>query len=140
MIYETFQSKRKVFGYPYTAIGKPTEVKPWYTPVEVAQATQRGLTPAEYVRRDMLVKQLALECPYNAGDTAYPSEKKEYEEYGAVFIVGIAQSYKDFEPDHKWPKNDNPMIVTFAPLKNRGTHIFCTTNFLQRTNTHLETC
>lgn len=140
MIYDTFESKRKTFHYPYQHITKQPDNKPWYTPIEVAQATQRGITPAEYVRRDQLVKSLVLECEYKSGDTAYPCHKKDYEKYGAVFIIGLTRSYKDFETNHVWPKNDNPMIVTFAPLNDRGTHIFCTTNFLQHRNPHLETC
>jgi hypothetical protein len=88
----------------------------------------------------MLIKQLGTECPFQGGDTAYPSSKKDYETYGPCLIIGVCRSYKDFGYEGKWPKNDNPMIVTFAPLKNKNQHIFCTTNYLVKRNPHLVMC
>ena len=139
MIVQTFNSIRKVVTYPFTQLTKESK-KPWYTAQETAQAAMRGIEVEEYVRRDNIVKALAAECPFRGGDTAYPCQAKGYAKYGAVMVVGVCETYKDFANDATWPKDDNPMIITFMPLNDRTTHIFCTSNYLQKTNTHLETC
>ena len=141
MIVQSFPSKRKpkYTGY-LPPVTQQQQGPAWYTAQEYAQAKARGITTDEFVRRDNIVKQLATECEFQNGDTAYPRDKKGYTEYGAVLIVGICRTYKDFANDHKWPKNDNPMIITFAPLNDRKQHIFCTTNYLSKKNPHLVTC
>jgi hypothetical protein len=137
MIVKSFASKRTKPIISYL----PQPANPaWYTAAEYAQAKARNISVEEYVRRDKIVQKLATECPYQTGDTAYPSFKKDYMLYGAVLIVGVTRSYKDFSHDHDWPKNDNPMIVTFAPLNDRKQHIFCTTNYLVKKNPYLVTC
>jgi len=133
MIEQSFPSKR-VITLPHQQESK------FYTPAEYAQAHARKITVAEFVRRDDLVKKLSTECPLQTGDTAYPANKKGYEEYGAVIVVGITRSYKDFANDTTWPKNDNPMIVTFAPMNDRKSHVFCTSNYLVKKNPHMAVC
>ncbi|CAB4240664.1 hypothetical protein UFOVP39_40 [uncultured Caudovirales phage] len=132
MIEQSFKSKRVLPVYvPFTVN---------YSPNDYAQAHARDMSVVEYVRRDNMIKRLATECPFQAGDTAYPDQKKGYETYGAVIIVGICRTYKDFSNDSEWPKSDNPMIITFAPIKNRNEHVFCTTNYLVKKNPHLVMC
>jgi hypothetical protein len=117
-----------------------THTPKYFTALEVNQATLRGITPEEFVRRNSIVQALASKVPLRPGDTAYPDNKKGYQQYGACMVVGVCRSYKDFSIDDDWPENDCPMIVTFAPLNNRGSHIHCTYHYLVPKNPHLVTC
>jgi len=136
MIVQSFNSKR---APKYTYI-PATNTKPWYTAQEYAAARARNISPEEYVRRDKVVKELATACPFQTGDTAYPHDKKGYEEYGVCVVIGICRSYKDFNVDEEWPKNDNPYILSFAPMNDRKNIVMCTSNYLTKRNTHLEVC
>lgn len=141
MIFQTFKAKRS-FGFtPYLPAVKDDETKvPWHTPAEEAQAKEIGISVQEFIRRDALIKQLATEFPMQAGDSAFPVNRKDYELYGPCLIFGVCRSYKEFGFKSKWPKNDNPMIVTFHPIKLKGQHIWCTTNYLTKKNPHLVVC
>jgi hypothetical protein len=139
MITQTFASKRpKPTYWPTTYTTTPTAK--YFTPQEIAQAELRNIEPAEYVRRDNVVKRLASMCKLKAGDTCYPSTKDGYEKYGACFVVGVCRSLKDFSVDSKWPKNDTPMIVSFASQKNPGQHMICTHHYMEHRNLHSVTC
>ena len=140
MITQSFKSKRAPSFPSYMPAKETSDNKPWYSPQEIAAAAARKITPAEYIRRDNIVKELATACPLQTGDTAYPHDKKGYHLYGACIVVGICRSYKDFSLDEEWPKNDNPFIVSFSSLNNRKDIFLCTSNYLTKRNTHLETC
>lgn len=137
MIQKSFQSKRPVPVYQPPAHNYGT---PWYSPKEIALATARKITPAEYVRRDNIIKELYGKCTFDTGDIMFPDDPKGYAEYGPVLIIGVCQSYSDFAPGDKWPKNDNPMIVTFCPVSNKSQHVFCTVNYLTDKNPIVESC
>lgn len=128
MIEKFYPSKRRTAPVLYMP-QKPTTYAPKYSPDEIKQSLLRKITPEEYVRREQLINKLASECAVMTGDTAFPSVKNGYDEYGGVMVIGVARSYKDLGPDHVW-KNDNPMIVTFTPINNRSKHVFCTANYL----------
>lgn len=134
MIEATYASKRVPTVY------QPPATAPWYSPKEMAQATARGITPAEYCRRDAIIKQLYLECPYDTGDIVFPVDYKDFLKYGAVQIVGVCQAYSDFSFDTKWSPKDNPMIVTFVPVNDVKHTMFCTTNFLALVEPEKEKC
>lgn len=136
MIEATYKSVRPATVYQPPAVYNT----PFYSPKELAQATARGITPAEYCRRDALIKQLFLDCPYDKGDIVFPASFKDFLKYGAVRIVGVCQTYSDFSFDTKWSPKDNPMIVTFAPTKDTEHIMLCTTNYLSITEPTEETC
>jgi len=140
MIQQHFPSKRTIVtsALPYQMTANKSD-DVIYSPEEIKQAKLRKITPAEYMRRNALVQKLSTECGMQTGDTAYPSIKKDYDEYGMVVVVGVSRSYKDFSYDHVW-KNDNPMVVTFAPLKNRSQHVFCTSNYLAKKDPFAVVC
>jgi hypothetical protein len=131
MIEQTFESKRKQVYQPAEPIDN-TAIMPWFSEREKYQAKMRGITPAEYIRREQVVKDLFTACPYSANDTVYPSDPKEFKRYGAVRVLGICASYMMIDKDETWPKNDNPLIVTFQPLSNPKNTMFCTVNFLDK--------
>lgn len=142
MIEQYYPSKHKpkpVLFLPQQQQTHSSANQEWYTADETKQALLRKLTPAEYLRRDNLIRKLSNECPVQVGDTAYPTIEKDYKLYDIVQVVGVARSYKDLELDHVW-KNDNPMIVTFHPLKDRQTTVFCTANYLSKRNTFEVVC
>jgi hypothetical protein len=128
MIQETYASKRPAQVYQPLAT-----TSPYFTTKEIAQATARSITPAEYVRRNDIIKQLYTECPYDKDDIVYPANYSDYQKYGPVKIVGVCDDYSQFSFDTKWSKNDNPMIVTFVLLNDPDRTMFCTTNYLQQT-------
>jgi len=111
--------------------------QPWYSPQDVYQANMRKITPAEYIRRDELIRLRASQCPFKAGDTVFPANKKDYQQYGAFIVSGVLSSYKDTSVDYEWSKQDNPLIVTIKSLNDLGKVMFCSSSWLVRTNIHL---
>lgn len=147
MIAETFLSKRPAAHkywpatYPAPVNLTPQPKEPThFTAHEIHQAKARGIEPAEFVRRNNIIKTLAEKVRFKPGDTCFPETKAGYTKYGACMIVGVCRGYKDFAFDAEWPENDFPMIVTFTPLNDRKSHIHCTWNYLVSKNPHLVTC
>lgn len=134
MITQTFPSTR-VLALP-PVVNTPVK-SPWYTPQEVHQAQIRKITPMEYVRREEIIRLRHAQCPFKAGDTVFPTNKKDYQQYGAFIVSGVLSSYKDTAPDYEWSPKDNPLIVTIKSLTNLGNVMFCSSSWLTRTNTHL---
>lgn len=110
----------------------------WYSPQEHQQATLRGISPEEYVRRNRIVEQLANDFKMQTGDTCYPITASDYEKYGACMVVGITRTYKEIPPTEPWRKGDNPFLIQFKPSTDRNQVHMCTTNYLSKTNPHLE--
>jgi len=104
----------------------------WYSPQEHQQALMRGIKVEEYRRRDDIIREQSNKVKLQTGDTAYPTEQKGFNKYGAVIIVGISRSYKEFPVNDEWRENDMPFVVSFRPLtgKDKGSHILCTYNYL----------
>ncbi len=139
MITQTFPSKIKPLLPPPIVGAGVYQHKgaPWYTPTEIQQANMRKITPQEYVRREEVIRQKALACPFKIGDTVFPADRKDYEKYGAFLVSGVLASYKDTATDHEWAKGDNPLIVTLRSLKDGNNVMFCTSTWLTKTNLHL---
>lgn len=134
MIEQTFPSKTDTVS----VISK----LPWipHQPPNVQQlADAKSITIDEYMRRDKIVQQLYDTVSLRAGDTAYPISATGYAKYGAVIVIGVCKSYKDFGEDGVW-NDDNPMIITFSPIKKRDEHIFCTADYLAHRNPHINAC
>ena len=151
MIYEYFKTLRKYVPpttthhtYPKTPLvlgHVPVVQLPHDAVLSVAErnrAAHLNITLEEYKRRDILVRKSALETMFQTGDTAYPIRREDYEKYGACMINFVGRKYLDLGPLDAWPKHDNPMIITFTPLKDKNKRINCTPNYLSKTNIHLE--
>jgi len=112
----------------------------WYTPQEHQQATMRGIYTEEYRRRDDDVREQSNKVKLQTGDTAYPTTADGLEKYGAVIVVGIQRSYKEFPVTEKWKKNDMPYVVSFRPLTgaDKDSIILCTHNYLVKTKPTFE--
>lgn len=132
MIEQTYPSKRT------KSVGFLTNTKnSFFSPVEAIQARIRKITVEEYVRRDKIIRNEWNACPFKIGDTVYPKSQKDYIDYGPVEITAMLQSYKDTSIEDEWPKNDNPFILTIKPLKGDQSLVFCTANWVVKTNPHL---
>ena len=104
---------------------KPSLIPLAFTP----HKPKLSLVQQEASKRDILIKKLYKECPYNVGDTVVPVDELEKKKYGDVVVEGICKSYAEFGKDVKWHEG-NPMIVTFFSPKMKC-RIFCTTDFLE---------
>lgn len=136
MIEQTFASKKE------TITLEEMKILPWYPskPHNIQQlADAKKISVEEYMRRDKIVQELYATVKLKTGDTAFPIPITGYTKYGAVIVIGVCKTYKDFGEDGHW-NDDNPMIITFAPLKDRTTHIFCTADYLAHRNPHLNAC
>jgi hypothetical protein len=131
MIEQTYPSKRPVKAVTYHSN------QPWYAPMDYQQAQARKITPAEFLRRDSIVREMFRTCAWRNGDTGFPSNKKDYEKYGVFIVIGVLSTYRDTSYDHEWPKSDNPMIVTIKSLKDPTQIMFCTPAWLEKKNPHL---
>lgn len=85
---------------------------------------------AESQRREAIVRDLWLKCPYKPGDTVMPSTEANCKKYGEkIIVLSIVDTYAKFGKDEVWPANDCPMLVTAKSHEKDSTFI-CTTDFL----------
>ncbi|MFZ2190117.1 MAG: hypothetical protein WAV48_05015 [Candidatus Magasanikiibacteriota bacterium] len=131
MIEQTFPSKRPKPTYIHSTSG------PWFSPADIQQAQARKILPAEFVRRDLLIRKMFVECGWRPGDTAFPESKKDYEKHGAFMVQGVLMSYKDLAYDHDWPKSDVPLTITIKAMKDSKNILFCTPGWLVKKNLHI---
>lgn len=104
--------------------------------VDKNRANQFGITPEEFVRRDMIVRQLFLDTAmfYKPGDVVECRSQKNRNDYGRINIRGVFKSYHDFPTAEAvaWPKDDIPYIFTVQPEKTEmGDIVLCTADFFQ---------
>lgn len=87
-------------------------------------------TLEEAHRRDKLIKELAAQAKYVAGDTCVPTTDQGKEMYGECYVRGIAKNYAQYG-NVDWPDDDSqPMIVTAWSLKTKSEFV-CTVNYLE---------
>lgn len=143
MILETYQTKKKKYpDYGYKPPVPPPVLGPhnnncgvgYTTEQEKRRATQFGITPDEFKRRDTIVRRLFAECPFRIGQTVKPVMEQSVAQYGMVLIRGIFRSYHDFPTAEAkaWPKDDIPYIITVEPQMGDAELLLVTTKFLQK--------
>lgn len=99
------------------------------------KADQFKITPVEFVRRDDIVRQAFLDCPWRPGEVLRPKNKADYLAYGPVTVRGVLKSYHDFHANDKWPDDDEPYIITVDSLNGtKRTTVFCTSGWLTKEN------
>jgi hypothetical protein len=103
-------------------------------------AKKRGISVAEWQRRDLIVKDLWFKAGLRKGDVCFPSAKKDYEEMGPVTIINVAACYEDMGLDENWPQNDYPMILTVKGMRKGASIFFCTINWCSKKNNYVEVC
>lgn len=84
---------------------------------------------SEIMRREKIITGLVETFPHKVGDLVEPVNPQDVEKYGKCTIHSICDQYIHLEKDHKWPKNDNPMLVTASC--QHGTLFYATTNYFK---------
>jgi len=83
----------------------------------------------EAKRRNKIIKDLVREFKYKSGDVVECKNPADQTRWGQCTIISVLDDYQHMEKDHKWPANDNPMIVTAS--SNVGEIFYATTNYFQ---------
>jgi hypothetical protein len=112
---------------PYVAPGVRT---PNYK--DISHAYTMGITPEEVVRRDLIVRQAAMQCQWKAGEVLQAKAAESRKKYGRLTVRGYIRSYLDVHKTDKWPEDDIPLIVTCS--SELEGEIVCTADFLCRGN------
>lgn len=111
---------------------KPTPpVVSWTAPkAPYVQPTVNTAIYAEVSRRDAVIKQLVKDFKHVVGDVLEPANPDDLKKWGKCLIIGICSEYIHLEKDHKWPANDNPMIITAS--SDNGEIFYATTNYFKQ--------
>lgn len=134
MIIEHFPSLRAKPHQPVVVLptkGTNNDVRPDFR--DRARAQVLCITADEFLRRDRIVRQLFLDCPFHSGEELVPKKPEDFERYGKLTVQGIMKTYHDFHKDEKWPADDEPYILTTYSEKLKMV-VFCTSGFLMRAN------
>jgi hypothetical protein len=83
----------------------------------VELATKRGITVAEFWRRDRAVKSMMSTCTLAVGKTYRPKDDKDFATYGNCEIKEICWNYFQCSDHDKWPEDDEPFTITFTAEK-----------------------
>jgi hypothetical protein len=97
-------------------------------------AKKRNITPEEFVRRDMIVRQKWLDCTWKIGDVLTPVSEAARAQYGNTVVVeNIYKSYNEVHEKEKWSTDDNPYLLSVRPEKGAdGGRIICTIDFVMK--------
>jgi hypothetical protein len=143
MILKEYPSLRKI-ALPPVVYGKHYQQQPYVVPgvrqpnpKDVAHAYVMSITPQEVVRRDLIVRQAAMQCQWKAGEVLLAKNEEDRKKYGRLTVRGYMRSYLDFKKNDSWPSDDVPLIVTCS--SELEGEIVCTADFLCRGN-HGGTC
>jgi len=97
------------------------------------QATNRGISVEEFVRRDEAVRKESLKAQYAVGEMMFPFSKSEYERLGKCRILAIHRRYVDLGKDYKW-EDDRPLFIVSASAEKTNYSTFlATAGFFKRT-------
>ena len=83
----------------------------------------------EAKRRNSIIKDLVKEFKHKKGDKLECVNDQDITRWGECTLISIVDDYQHMEKDHKWPANDNPMIVTASSAE--GEIFFATTNYFK---------
>jgi hypothetical protein len=100
-----------------------------YTGNQHVPAVSTGTVYQEVLRRDKVIKDLVKEFKHVVGDEIEPKHEDDLKKYGVCKVLGICSEYIHLEKDFKWPKNDNPMIITAS--SDNGEIFYATTNYFK---------
>lgn len=111
------------------AVNNVSAVRPHLQDKE--KATQIGITPEEYVRRDNIVRNIWIKNMFKVGDVLDCYDKKDRDDYGNITVKQIFTNYSMFPLNEAkdWPKDDKPYTMTVKPEKKEQL-ILCTPSWL----------
>jgi hypothetical protein len=135
MIEQYFPSKRKVVE-PYKYVNRYQNN---HLPVvhntgapsafEEARAIKMGLTVKVYRHRVTEVSREQAKCTFRVGDTVFPTDPKDLEEYGGCIVTGVCRHYHDYGTVD-W--NEPPLILSVQPISDRGTILNASVGWAQK--------
>lgn len=120
MIFLTITSRKKPPAPPPPAPVVNVNALPYVTNLAIFNEARR---------RNKIIKELVKEFKYKSGDVVECSNPQDQARWGACTIISVVDDYMYMEKDHKWPPNDNPMIVTAS--SQEGEIFYATTNYFQ---------
>jgi len=123
MIVLTITNRKKPTVFTPAVVSPPT-IQPQNLPYVTNLAIYN-----EAKRRNNIIKQLVKEFKYKSGDVVECKNPADQTRWGNCTIISVLDDYQHMEKDHKWPANDNPMIVTAS--SNVGEIFYATTNYFQ---------
>lgn len=88
---------------------------------EKERAEQRKLSVEEYRRRVGVVSRASNTCPFQTGDTIWPKDKKDREEFGQCIVMNITRHFDSYG-DTDWC--EPPMILSLKPQNFPDNTIF----------------
>ena len=116
--------------YKITDRVKPAPLPaPWVAPVSHLPQAHGAEIYKEIRRKDDIIKKLVKDFKHKVGDKVEPASEEAKAKWGTCEVIGICTDYIYLEKDFKWPKNDNPMIVTAA--SETGEIFWATTNYFK---------
>jgi len=131
MIEEYYPSTRPVVKTVYQ---RPVMVLPHTAPVvnhpsvfETTNAHKRGVTLEVYRQRCAMVAKAQSDCKFMVGDTAWPVNEADVEQYGLCQVVGICRHYNDYGTVD-W--HEPPFILSVQQVGDRTTILNTTANWL----------
>jgi hypothetical protein len=123
MIVLTITNRKKPTVFTPAVVSPPT-IQPQNLPYVTNLAIYN-----EAKRRNAIIKELVKTFNYKVGDVVDCSNPQDQTKWGSCTILSVLDDYQHMEKDHKWPGNDNPMIVTASSAS--GEIFFATTNYFK---------
>jgi hypothetical protein len=99
------------------------------SPFETTRAEKMGLTVEVYRHRVTEVSRAQSECSFQVGDTCWPADEKDIEQYGMCQVVGVCRHYNDYGTVD-W--HEPPYILSIQSLRDRTEMLNTTANWVVR--------
>jgi hypothetical protein len=90
-----------------------------------------NITPAEFLRRDTIVRTMYEKNPWKAGEVLIPKNDQDLKTYGKCTVRSVYKNYSEFSPHDEWPVGDVPYIISVSTEKACG-GLICTGAWLKR--------
>jgi len=108
--------------------GKPKTSAP--SVFETSKAERLGLSIEVYRERCAIVARAQSECKFSVGDTVWPVNQADVEQYGQCLVVGVCRHYNDYGTVD-W--HEPPFILSIQRRDDRSVMLNTTGNWVQKT-------
>ncbi len=138
MISQTFESKRPLPRYHIFAGQHSHQSKTFSSgrapdQQDSARANAIGITPAEFVRRDDLIRRAYTLNTHAVGDIVIPVDAKDYKEYGDLRVRGILKTYYDISlADKDWDAKDTIFLLSLEKVDKPSEVVNCTASWCKK--------
>jgi len=96
---------------------------------EIQRAKKRGIGVEEYRKRVKIVSETIRQCSVKVGDVVFPSQWKEFMEYGRVTVMAICYHYDDYG-NVTWNEK-TPFLLAVSPTTAPSNIVNCTVDWVQ---------